>query len=86
MEQCSENCEHKAKSDKRIAFLADRMAVMLVILKSRHGDWDWLYGEAMWSDPEGMAEELRDWSEYKVAKDIVRLWLKKHDTREKGNG
>lgn len=83
MAPCNENCEHKARSDKRLAFMADRMAVMLCIIKSRHNDWEWLYGEDMWTNPDGMAAELRDWSDYRVATDIVRLWLKKHDARER---
>jgi hypothetical protein len=83
MVPCSESSELKEKSDRRIAFMADRMAVMLCILKSRHESWDWLYGEAMWEDEEGMAAELRDWPEYKIAKEIVRLWIKKHDSRER---
>ena len=77
----------KEESQKRqIAFLADRMAVMLCILKSRHGDWEWLYGENMWESEEGMAAEMREWPEYATAKDILRLWLKKHNEREKQNG
>lgn len=67
------------RANERIAFMADRMAVLLVLLGQRHGGWEWLYGEDMWQNPEGIAEVLRDWPDYGVAKDIIRLWIRKHD-------
>lgn len=80
MGQCDESCEHKAKSDKRIALLADRLAVALVLLKQRHGnDWNPWFGEAMWQDGETLAGEIRDWSEYKEAKSLVRLFLQRSE-------
>lgn len=79
MAQCSESSEHKEKSDKRIAFLADRMAVMMVILQSRHGGWEWFYGENTWRGDDNMANEIRDWKEYDTAKEIIKLWIRKDE-------
>jgi len=56
------------------------MALMLVILDSRTGnDWNPWMGEGVWDGE--MGEELREWPQYKTAKDIVRLWIAKHDRR-----
>jgi len=83
MEQCKENCEHKARSDRRIALLADRLAIALVVLKQRHGD-DWLpwFGEACWDAEDSLGENIREWPDYKAAKKIVRLFIKRME-REK---
>ena len=71
-----------AKNDERLAFLADRAMVMLVLLKNRHGDdWNPWFGEAMWEDDDSLAETIRSWPEYETAKKIVRLWIRKHDKR-----
>ena len=85
-EQCEENSEHKAKSDRRLQLLADRAAVMIVLLGQRHGGWEWLFGEHMWQDPEGIADEIREWPEYKTATDIVRLWIQRDDKAGVGSG
>ncbi len=83
MAQCNENCEHKAKSDRRIALLADRLAITLVLLKQRHGDdWSPWFGEGMWEDAAGMGEIIRDWPEYKTAVKIVRLFLKRQENQQ----
>ncbi len=84
MAQCNESCEHKAKSDKRLALLADRMAIMLVVLKQRHGD-DWApwFGEGMWESEDGMGEVIRDWPEYKTALKIVKLFIQRSEREKK---
>jgi hypothetical protein len=85
MAQCVENCEHKAKSNDRIALLADRLAVCLVLLKQRHGsDWNPWFGEGMWQDGETLSGELRDWPEYAEAKEIVKLFIKRSERDAKG--
>lgn len=63
-----------------MVLLADRMAIMLVVLKQRHGD-DWApwFGEAMWEDADGMGEVIREWPEYETAKQIVRQWIKRNE-------
>jgi len=83
VEPCNENCEHKAKSDRRIALLADRMAVMIALLGARHNGWEWLFGEHMWQDPDGIAEEIREWNEYRNGLEIVKLFIRRDDEREK---
>jgi len=70
------------QANGRMAMMADRMAIMLVTLKNRHGDdWEPFFGEHGWEDPDGFAAEMRGWAEYKTALDIVRLWIKRHDKR-----
>lgn len=84
MAQCDESCERLARSDRRIALLADRLAVLLVVARSRHGtDWEPWFGESVWQDDGHMADEIRGWPDYKVAKDIVKLFLKRQDGRIK---
>lgn len=74
--------DDKNRSDKRLALLADRLAILLVIVKQRHGDnWDPWFGEGLWEDEDAMGELIREWPEYETAKKIVRLWIKKHDKR-----
>ncbi len=82
MAQCDENCERRAKSDKRIALLADRLAIALVVLKMRYGN-DWLpwFGEAVWDEADGLGDEIRDWPDYKAAKEIVKLFLKRGEKK-----
>jgi len=81
-EQCNESCEHKARSDRRIALLADRLAIALVILKSRHGaDWLPWFSEACWDAEDSLGDEVREWTDYKAAKDIVRLFIKREEKR-----
>jgi hypothetical protein len=79
-EQCNENCARREKSDKRISLLADRLAIALVVLKMRYGS-DWLpwFGEAVWDEADGLGDEIRDWKEYKEAREIVKLFLKRSE-------
>jgi hypothetical protein len=83
MAQCNESCEHKAKSDRRIALLADRLAITLVLLKQRHGDdWDPWFGEGMWEDEGAMGDVIREFSEYQTAVKIVRLFLQRQEKKQ----
>ena len=71
-----------ANADERLAMLADRLAVCLVVLKQRYGtDWEPWFGEAIWEEDDALADEIRDWPEYKEAKQIVRLFIKRLDSR-----
>lgn len=82
--QCNESCARRAKSDKRISLLADRLAIALVILKKRYGnDWEPWFGEACWDAEDSLGDEIRDWSEYKAAKEVVKLFLQRQDRRER---
>ena len=80
MEQCDESCEHKARSNKRIAFMAERMALLLLDLVRR----DFEYGKACFEDfyTDEIAGYLQQGKEYQVCLDFVRMMLKKHDLRE----
>ena len=69
-------------ADARLALLADRLAVALVVLKHRYGtDWEPWFGEGIWEDEDALADEIRDWPEFKEAKGIVRLFIKRLDSR-----
>lgn len=84
MAQCNENCERRARSDKRISLLADRLAIALVVLKMRYGsDWEPWFGEACWDAADSLGDEVRAWKEYAAAKEIVKLFLKRQDRRIK---
>jgi hypothetical protein len=84
MAQCDENCEHKARSDRRLALLADRLAILLVVARSRHStDWEPWFGEGVWEEEGRLGDEIRGWPDYKTAKDIVKLFLKRQDGRIK---
>lgn len=70
-----------------MAFMADRMAIMLVTLKQRHGDdWSPWMGEGLWEDEDGMGDVLRSWPDYEVAMKIIRLWIRKHDKKDAEDG
>jgi hypothetical protein len=80
MAQCSENCEHKARYDKRVELLRDRLAVLLVVVKQRYGtDWEPWFGEGVWEEEDRLADEIRGWPEYKEARDIVKLFVQRSE-------
>lgn len=83
MEQCDESCEHKARSNKRIAFMAERMSLLLLELVRRDFDYGRFCFEEFYTDE--VAGYLQQGREYKVCVDFVRMMLKKHDQREKEN-
>jgi hypothetical protein len=71
-------------AEARIRLLSDRLAVSLVLLKKRHGDdWNPWAGEAMWEQVDGLAEEIRDWPDFKVALGVVELFIRRNE-RELG--
>lgn len=70
----------RAQAEARIELLTDRLAVLLVVVRKRHGDdWDPWRGEGMWEDPAGMAELLREWPDYKAAREIVGLFISRSE-------
>lgn len=79
MEQCNESCEHKAKSSKRLAFLADRVAVLMMELVRRDLDYGKFCYDEFFTDE--VAGYLRQGKEYEVCLDFVRIMLKKYDRR-----
>lgn len=57
------------------------MAIMLVVLKGRHGDWNPWFREGCYDDDDSLGDEIRGWSDYKAALEIVRLMIRRHDER-----
>ena len=82
MEQCDESCEQRVKSDKRIALLADRLAVLLVVVRQRYGtDWEPWFGEGVWSEEDRLADEIREWPQYREAREIVKLFIQRSERK-----
>lgn len=79
MEQCNESCEHKAKSDRRIAFLADRMAVLMMDLVRRDFEFGKFCHDEFFTNE--IAGYLRHGKEYAVCIDFVRMMIKRDDRR-----
>jgi hypothetical protein len=72
--------EKRLTDAERVAFLADRMAILLVVCKSRYGDdWNPWFREGLWVDEGALGEEVRAWPEYQTALEIVRNMLRKQD-------
>ena len=70
----------KQSNEARVAFLADRMAILLIICKQRHGgSWEPWFREGMYDDEGSLGDELREWPQYKEGLDVVRLMLRKFD-------
>ena len=68
------------QAEARIDLLTDRLAILLVVVKSRYGgDWAPWFGEEMWHGIDGMGEEIREWSDYKMALDIVKLFMERSE-------
>ena len=75
------------KKNDQIALLADRLAIALVVLKQRYGtDWDPWFREGLWDDDDSLGADIRDWPDYKEAKDIVRLFLTRQAKQEAERG
>jgi len=53
------------------------MAILLVICKSRTGDWNPWFREGFYEGSTG--EEIRGWPDYRTAKDVIREMIRKHD-------
>jgi hypothetical protein len=72
----------KAVKDNRVKMMADRLAILLVICNARDGDdWNPWMGEKMYDGDDQLGDHLRKTSDYKTAKEIVRLWIEKQDKR-----
>lgn len=63
--------------DKRIEMLEDRMAILMVVLKQRHGDWDPWFREGAYQDPESLGDEIRSWPEYRTGREIITFMTRK---------
>ena len=73
MPQCNEN----SRQLEQLRFLTDRMALLMVICKSRTADWNPWFRENLYTGD--TAEEMRDWPDYKVAKSIIGHMLRRND-------
>lgn len=66
----------RQQAEARLALLTDRMAVLLCVVRKRHGDsWDPWIGEGMWEDADSLGEETRSWPDYQEALKIVELFI-----------
>jgi len=75
------------KQTKQLELLIDRMSILLVVCKSRSESWDVWIREGMYEDADGMGEELRQWPDYKTARNIIVEMLRRSDnetTKENG--
>ncbi len=80
--------QNKKQNDKaRVRFLADRMAILLVICRHRHGgSWEPWFREGTYDEEGSLGDEIRQWPGYKEAIDVVRLMLRKFDNELGING
>ena len=81
MEQCNESSELKEKSDKRLAFMAERMSLLMLELVRRDFDYGRYCYEEFYTDE--TAGYLQQGKDYKICVDLVRMMIKKHDQRER---
>ena len=67
-------------SDPKVELLADRLAVLLVVVRSRYGtDWAPWLGESVWEGEDRLADEIREWPLYAEARQIVDLFIKRSE-------
>ena len=70
----------RADYEARVELLSDRLAILLVVVKSRYGgDWQPWFGEEMWHGIDCMGEEIREWPDYAEALKIVELFMKRSE-------
>ncbi len=79
----SDNEKKLQLAEERVKFLADRMAILMVVCVSRTGSWNPWFTEGMYEDRDGMGDELRSWPQYKSATDVIRNMLRKQDNESK---
>ena len=68
------------KQDKRLAFLADRMALLMVDIVRRDFDYGKFCHDEFYTDE--IAGYLRQGKEYQVCLDFVRMMIKSHDKKQ----
>jgi hypothetical protein len=78
----SKTYKEKKKAEERIKLLADRAAILLVICNARNEDeWNPWMSELMYDGEGQLGDHVRKMADYTIAKGIVKLWLKKQDSR-----
>ena len=68
------------KQTKRLAFLADRMALLMVDIVRRDFDYGRFCHEEFYTDE--VAGYLQQGKEYQVCLDFVRMMIKQHDKEQ----
>lgn len=68
------------KQRKRLSFLADRMALLMVDLVRRDCDFGRFCHEEFYTDE--VAGYLQQGKDYQVCLDFVRMMIKKHDKEQ----
>lgn len=67
----------------KIDFLSDRLAVLLVVAKQRHGgSWNPWFRESTYDDEGSLGDEIREWPEYKGGLMIVENMLGRQQNGE----
>jgi hypothetical protein len=75
------------KDKERFRFLADRMAILLVIAKMRYGnDWNPFFRDSLYDDEGSLGDEIRSWPEYKAARMMIRRWVENDEKRRAERG
>lgn len=58
--------------------MLDRLAILLVVAKIRHGnEWNPFFRDALYDEPGSLGDEIRGWPEYRTAKMVIKNWLKR---------
>ncbi len=55
--------------------LVDRLAILLVIAKSRHGGFDLFFLDRQYDEEGSLGDEIREWPDYKTARKVINRWL-----------
>ena len=72
------------RDEARLAFLAGRMALLMVDLVRRDFDYGRFCHEKFYTDE--IAGYLQQGKEYQVCLDFVRMMIKQHDKQESAGG
>lgn len=68
------------KSNDRLAFLADRFAILMVVCKMRYGnEWNPFFQDGLYEDEGSLGDEIKGWPEFQSARDVIRNMLRRHD-------
>lgn len=70
-------CNENSKQQDRLRFLCHRLAILMVICKSRTADWNPWFRESIYSGE--TSDEIREWPDYKTAKMIIGHMLRRYD-------
>jgi len=75
--------ENKKPPQDKLRFLVDRMAILMVVCKQRHGgDWMPWFQDGLYDADDGLGAEVREWPEFKTAMEIIRNMLRRFDNEQ----